>query len=174
MQLEYFANLAEIVGVVLIVASLIYVAKQLRQNTNAIRAQSRQALLTASQAELFVQMENPDMLVCLIRPEELSLEEHVKVSSWLYSIFRARHFAWLQYRNGVIDEAQWETERAVIRQFLSSQRVRDWWAKLGRGGFGDEFADFLDEQVKDQPADERTFRAVANWTKESVHSTIGE
>ncbi len=67
MTLEEYAFLAEIVGVVLVIASLIYVAMQLRQNTDAIRAQSRQSLLTASQAELYSETENPEIVVSIIK-----------------------------------------------------------------------------------------------------------
>lgn len=53
MALEQLAYLAQIVGTILVVASLVYVAKQLRQNTDAIHAQSRQAILNAPQREIF-------------------------------------------------------------------------------------------------------------------------
>ena len=70
MSLEYFANLAEVVGVILVIASLIYVAKQLRQNTNAIRAQSRQSVLAASQAELFVTIDYAQLRAPTSQPLE--------------------------------------------------------------------------------------------------------
>jgi len=48
MSLEQIAYLAQIIGVILVITSLVYVAQQLRQNTAAILAQSRQAMLDAS------------------------------------------------------------------------------------------------------------------------------
>lgn len=45
MTLEQLAYLAEVVGVILIVASLIYVGKQLKQNTEFLRSTKRQALV---------------------------------------------------------------------------------------------------------------------------------
>ncbi len=164
MTLEEYAFLAEIVGVVLVIASLIYVAMQLRQNTDAIRAQSRQSLLTASQAELYSETENPEIVVSIIKSGALTPEESIKVSSWLFASFRTRQFAWLQHRGGIIDDAQWQTEVAVIRFYFDSQRVRDWWAKLGRVAFGDEYADFIDSQISAHPATDSSFQTVANWT----------
>ncbi len=41
MTLEQYAYLAEIIGVILIIASLVYVAQQLRQNTDLLAAQAR-------------------------------------------------------------------------------------------------------------------------------------
>ena len=37
MTVEQFANFAEIIGVILVIASLVYVAQQLRQNTDMMR-----------------------------------------------------------------------------------------------------------------------------------------
>ena len=82
MNLDQIANLAEIIGVTLVIASLIYVAKQLRQNTNAIHAQTRQAVLVAAQSELFAVMENPDLVISIVKMDSLTPEEHVRLNSW--------------------------------------------------------------------------------------------
>jgi hypothetical protein len=164
MTLEEFAYLAEIVGVILVIASLVYVAKQLRQNTDALHVQSRQAVLTAAQTEIFAITENPDIIVLMSKPDALSPEEHVKVASWLFALFRARQFAWLQHRNGVIDDSQWETELSVIRFYFDSQRVQDWWNALGRAAFGNEYANFIDSLVRDQSPTETLVPAFSGWT----------
>jgi len=52
MSLLQLTQLADIVGVIAVIGSLVYVGVQLRQNTTALHAQSRQSVLTASQAEL--------------------------------------------------------------------------------------------------------------------------
>ena len=164
MSLDQIANLAEIIGVTLVIASLIYVAKQLRQNTDAINAQTRQAVLVAAQAELFAVMENPDLVISIIRTELLTPEEHIRLNSWLFAAFRAREFAWLQYKNGVIDETQWKTEIGVIQFIFDSQRLRDWWTTIGRVPYGTDFVDFVDSVIRGKPATETTWQAVTKWT----------
>jgi hypothetical protein len=47
MTLEQYAYLAEIIGVVLVIASLAYVALQLRQNTAAMRASNEMTWIFA-------------------------------------------------------------------------------------------------------------------------------
>ncbi len=163
MSLEYIANLAEVVGVILVIASLIYVAKQLRQNTNAIRAQSRQSVLTASQAELFMTIEQPSITVSIGNSDSLSEEEQVSVASYLFAIFRAREFAWLQHNNGVIDDTQWSTEFAVLLFFIDSQRVRDWWANVGQSAYGDEFVAFVKDLCEEHSPTNVSFKAMASW-----------
>ena len=163
MALEQYAYLSQIIGVILIVASLVYVARQLRQNTDAILAQSRQVVLSASQSELFALLDHPGIHISAIKPEILTAEEQMRLGAWLMGVMRARQFAWLQYRNRVIDESQWKTEEAVIRAILDTSRARDWWLKLGRVSFGDEFADFVDGVVAAGPPSEVVYQTWTNW-----------
>jgi len=81
MTLEQLAYLAEIVGVILVVASLAYVARQLRQNTDAILAQSRQSILAASHSELSMTIANPQMTVQLTLDSPLTPEENVRLGA---------------------------------------------------------------------------------------------
>ena len=163
MSLNYFANLAEVVGVVLVVASLIYVAKQLRQNTEAIRAQSRQSVLAASQSELFATISEPSITINIGSQDSLTAEDQVRVSSYVFAIFRAREFAWLQHNNGVVDDTQWSTELAVLLFFLDSDRVRVWWANVGRSAFGQEFAEFVDELCEEHKPTNTSFKGMTDW-----------
>ena len=170
MSLDFFANLAEVVGVALVVASLIYVAKQLRQNTDAIRAQSRQSVLAASQAELFTTISEPSITINIGNQEPLTEEDQVRVSSYVFAIFRAREFAWLQHNNGVVDDTQWNTELAVLLFFLDSDRIRDWWTNVGRSAFGNEFSEFVDGLCEEHNPTNSSFKGMANWV--SVESPI--
>jgi hypothetical protein len=44
MTLEQFAYIAEIIGVIFLIASLLYVGRQLHQNTEMMRAESRNSI----------------------------------------------------------------------------------------------------------------------------------
>ena len=62
MKLERLSAMAELVSSVAIVVTLVYLTMEVRQNTEAQHAQSRQSILSSSQAELFVIMDHPDVL----------------------------------------------------------------------------------------------------------------
>ena len=128
MERSKLADLSEIVSSIAIVVTLVYLTVEIRQNTNALYAESRQSVLTAAQTELFVLVENPNLIVSVAKDDPLTEEEQVALGAWLAAAMRAREFSWLQYRDGVIDEAQWETEVIIIRWLLDSERTRDWWA----------------------------------------------
>jgi hypothetical protein len=170
MSLQEFSYLADILGVVAVIASLIYVARQVRQNTAAIYAQSRQAVLTASQTEIFAEMDNPDVVTSILKSGPLTPEEQIRLNSWLFALMRAREFSWLQHGNGAIDDVQWQTEVGLIKFIFDSQRTRDWWNAIGRGPFGKGFAGFIDGVLDGQPATETSWHRVACWVPE-VHSS---
>jgi len=53
-------NLAEIVGAIAIVISLIYVGQELRDNTSAVKANSLQSIANSSSASMLAVVENGD------------------------------------------------------------------------------------------------------------------
>jgi uncharacterized MnhB-related membrane protein len=161
---QLLGNLGEFVGAIVILATLIYLAMQVRQNTNALHAQSGQAVLSSAQAGLFAMMENPDVHLSIVKTDSLTPKEHVKLHFWLASFMRLREFAWLQYQNGIIDDVQWSTELVIIRSVLSSHRLRDWWDSVGRNIYGARFAEFVDDALRDQPITNEVFERMTNWT----------
>ena len=58
---QLLGGLGEFIGAIVIVITLIYLALQVRQNTNALHAQSRQTVLSSAQTGLFAMMDNPDI-----------------------------------------------------------------------------------------------------------------
>ncbi len=106
MDRSKLADLSEILSSIAIVVTLVYLAIEIRQNTNALYAQSRQSVLTAAQTELFVTVEHPELLLDVVQEEPLTPAEQVKIGAWLAAAMRAREFSWLQYRDGIIDAAQ--------------------------------------------------------------------
>jgi hypothetical protein len=75
-MLENLSYVADIVGVVLVVASLIYVAGQLHQNTEMLRSNARQAALDAELDNLNSLIEHP---VNLRNLDEVELTESEKL-----------------------------------------------------------------------------------------------
>jgi len=114
-SLESLANLADVFGVVLIVASLIYVARQVRQNTELLRSNSRQALLANDHSAVQISMENVDLLEKLTRPEKLSFQDQWRFSCIWIMDMRNREHEYFQYKAGVLDEETWKSYREVQR-----------------------------------------------------------
>ena len=146
MTLEQMAYLAEIVGVILIVASLIYVGRQLRQNTEMMRAESRNMIQHGHQQEILALMDYPDVWRAF-SGEELD-DESVRLNQWLIAALRSREHEWFQYQSGALDKLAWDAFSKAIPLILSSERAQVWWI-AARPIFDDGFAAKVDELLGD-------------------------
>jgi hypothetical protein len=169
---QLLGNLGEFIGAIVIVATLIYLAMQVRQNTNALHAQSRQAIVSAAQTEIHKLMENPDILKAFAEAGSLTSEEQAKIGCWLGAAMRVREFSWLQYQNGVIDEAQWSTERGIIQGIFQAHVPRAWWESLGRQVFGAEFVSFVDDLLRDQPISNEIAKMQVAWMNHRTERAV--
>jgi hypothetical protein len=155
MKLEKLSSLIEALSSVAVVITLIVLIVEIRQNTEALNAQSRQSVLTSAQTQLLLIANQPNIVTSISKPGALTADENAALDAWLTASMRGREYAWLQYRNGLIDEDQWKTEKAVTGIVVSAPRTRLWWTKLGRTYVSDEFARFVDDLVKNLPVSDK-------------------
>ena len=126
-MLEQIAYAAQIVGVIAVVATLIYLAIQVRQGTALLRSESRQAQLANDQTGVYKFVEHPDLGRIFSQTETPSFEDKTKLIFWMIGQMRAREFEWLQYKSGAMDKEAWESYRGVIFFVLGTERTRDLW-----------------------------------------------
>lgn len=149
-----------------VVAGIAFLAYEIRQNTKASHAQTREAILVATQAELQAVRDDPNLVKCIIKEEPLTADEQIKLFTWLVSALRVREFSWLQRKDGIIDEAQWKSELAVTLAILQAPRVRKWWRDLGHMTVSDEFGGFIDEKIRAVPESNGIYDAQTRWANE--------
>ena len=104
MTIEQFAYLAEIVGVIVIVVTLIYLSMQVRQGAQLLRSESRQAQVSNDQNGVYKFVEHPELGNLFSQTETPSFAEKTKLLFWIIGQMRAREHEWLQYRSGALDE----------------------------------------------------------------------
>jgi hypothetical protein len=158
-MIAIFANIGVIAGIA-------FLGYELQQNTEALNAQSRQSVMESSQTELFLQINNPELVLDLIKDGPLTREENVKLNAWLGAVMRVREFSWLQYRQGILDDDQWNTEYAVMEFIMTNPRIRLWWQRTGRLTVSPAFVEFVDENFTDSPTTNQLFEDVAEWSSE--------
>lgn len=157
------SSVAELVSSIAILVTLIILVVEIRQNTEAQNAQSRQAVLQSSQTELLYSVSNPELTLSIVKPGALTPEENTRLGDYLTAIMRAREYSWLQFNNGIIDDEQWATEQVVIESVLSSTRTRKWWNVIGKEQVGADFAAFVDDRLRGKPVDDEFWFKAINW-----------
>ena len=150
MTLEQAALVAQIVGVVVVAATLIYLAMQVHQGAQQMRSEGRQAQLTYDQTGVYKFVDFPELGRIFSQTETPSFEEKTKLFFWMIGQMRAREYEWLQYRNGAITKESWETYCGVIYFVLGTERGRALW-EVCSDYFNPEFVEMVSGMMKDVP-----------------------
>ena len=150
MTLEQGAYLAEIIGVIVVVVTLIYLSVQVRQGTELLRSESRQAQVTNDQDGVYKFVEHPELGRLFFQVETPSITEKTKLNFWLIGQMRAREHEWLQYRSGALDEDTWLSYRDVIYFLLGTKRARELW-KLCSPFFNRDYVEMVGIMMEGVP-----------------------
>lgn len=150
MTLEQVALIAQIIGVVVVAATLIYLTIQVRQGAQQMRSESRQAQLANDQTGVYKFVEFPELGRIASQPETPTFDEKTQLFFWMIGQLRAREFEYLQYKSGAMTKDAWETYRGVIFFVLGTPRTRALWP-LCRAYFNKDFVDMVDDMTRDAP-----------------------
>jgi len=131
-SLADLANLAEIVGAIAIIISLVYVGQELRANTAAVKAASLQSITNSSSASMLAVVESRDFADIRLQGDHdpTQLSEADKLRYVLYERQMWLHFqnVWTQWKLGVIDDGVWAGYQKVICDELVGTDARlNWW-----------------------------------------------
>ena len=141
-KLQEYALIAEIIGGIAIVCSLIFVGVQIRQNSEVSEINAYQELIAqitlmnslrvqdAEFAELFWRFDHGE------QPQNDS--ERARLEAFLYMVFRHGDLAYRQYDKGLIDRDGLVSVLAPMRSFLNTEMGTQTWAILSpslRPGF---------------------------------------
>ena len=124
MTLNDLANIGQVIGAIAVVISLIYVALQIRQNTNAVRSATAQTVhehfanwyhLIAADAEL------SRIAASGLRDyASLSEQERVRFIAAFMSFLSYSQNAFLKWRQGLLAPALWTGWEQVILNLLGA------------------------------------------------------
>jgi hypothetical protein len=154
MSLEEFNYIAEIVASIAVIASLIYLALEVRQNTIAVRLSTLHDvketisginLLTAQQGDL------AEILVEGLHDlDKLSGAPKARFYTWAHNLFLGYENLYLQYLGRALDPRHWSGMAQHMTDVSSVPGVQAWWADRGQW-FTGEFRNYWDNEVSPAP-----------------------
>ncbi len=153
MSLDQLANIAEVVGNLVVVVTLIYVAVQVRQGSATLRSDSRQSQVNTDQNGVYLFVEHPELANYFSQDETPTFEQKTKLIFWIIAQMRAREHEWLQYKSGALDEETWKSYRDVIYFLLGTPRSRALWRVCSQY-FNSDFVGMVDGMMANAPADD--------------------
>lgn len=161
MSLQDLGNLGEFVGALGVVISLVYLARQMNQNTQSIRAASFNSMVENSIRLLEHAFRDQEFATFLARaeadPASLSVAERLRWDSYMTAVYR--HFGNLQYshRVGTLDHQMWSAYLATLKDHL---RTPSWveWFQENRHVFSLALGRQVDEALQELEAEKSARR----------------
>jgi hypothetical protein len=124
-----------------VLAGIVFLGLEIRQNSEALLAGSRQDLLDADLGVLDNLMDYPQ-LYYPSNTGNLTGEDVARRDVYFVSILRIREFAWQQYENGLLDEQTFTSYLAPLGFVFDSEEGREF--LLSREFAGDpEFQEYV-------------------------------
>lgn len=166
MTLEEIFYASQSIAAVAVIASILYLAQQVRQAERVQRGIMQQgradrisiaSLMTADPAlaRIFQKAQGGD--------PELTREEFTQWMFMCRAMFISGEDSFLQHRAGLLSTEAFSSYVAGVHSYMASPGMRVGW-KFSAGQFGKEFREFVDAIVKEIPAS-RNADAFAEWQK---------
>ena len=148
MKLKQWALIAEIVGGVAIVLSLVFVGYEVRQS-NETRVQTATQTIVSEHIGTIRLLAQENELACIYAVgvqdyEGMSARQRVRFSAWILSYLYNVEQMYLILLQGEIDENIWAGFDTTVREIMSLRGTRQWYA-VRRGWFSGPFQAYLDE-----------------------------
>ena len=161
MNWDAIGAIAELLGAVGVIASLVYLATQIRhsqeqmvENTRAMRAGTYQQFEQSLKATMMSQLTTPDLHRIVVRGlmkhEQLNEEEMDRLRGVFYVTVRDMDNAHYQYRLGMFDEDRWQLSLGELRMFLQSPAFVELW-NAKEYVLSTEFVALVEEILGEEP-----------------------
>ena len=159
MNWEAVGAIAELIGAMGVILSLVYLARQIRQstdqvslNTTATRATAFQQLLDHHSLFNLKLLEDSALLDALVRSDTsesaLNQIDRLRLSIFLTSLFRSQYNGYCLYAQGLITPDQWKTVTASLVRLRSRRIVHEVWQQR-RKDYPDDFRAVVDVFLND-------------------------
>ena len=151
MEHEAFAqllgNYGEFVGAIAVVVTLVYLAVQIRQNTESLRISSELALSHQTSDFAARMWAHPEMLriwdLAITDPSSLSSDD-IRQYRWMCAdLFLTYESQYQLYKRGLVAEDTWKGKADMMCGLLKSPAVSEWWS-LEMAPFSKDFVKYIE------------------------------
>jgi hypothetical protein len=151
MNWEALGAVAELVGALGVIATLGYLAVQIRQNTAVVRTSSFQDLIAATSNFNTAIVQNAEVAEIYRRGIEgladLSETEKVRFHGLMSELFNVAQVSYQLQKRGLIDDQLSNGYLTSFSNLLREPGVREWWLSA-RIWWHEDFQTFIDEKLR--------------------------
>lgn len=145
MSLEQLSSIGELVGGIGVLATLLFLVFEIRNNSRILKANAKTAGMEsfASYNELIATDPYlPPLIGKVLRKGfgSLDTDEHFRVTAAIRALVQRMEAQYFQYTEGLVDPVFWSQRRIWLKGFLSNPGFIEWWELESRSAqVTDEF-----------------------------------
>jgi hypothetical protein len=148
MALADIANVAEIIGVILVVVTLIFLTLQIQQNTRALKATTTQNVMNGETAMMSVLVEHADVWDKIQSGAPLTPGAETRRAIVLFNLYMIEtESRYHQYNIGYLDAEPWNGRLRTLPGVVCLPTFKTWRQSLGSQSHTAEFLQLLDGLV---------------------------
>jgi len=150
--IQDLGSIGELVAAIATVATLVYLAVQIRQNTKSVRSAAFQSAQRDLGDKLDSLAQDPELLRVFFDGnrdfESFSREDRRRYATFMVGMFRRYETLLYHTRLGNIEQGQWEGPLSELHNIFRHPGARAWWVGA-KGSFNRELRNFIDREVLD-------------------------
>jgi hypothetical protein len=154
MNWDAIGAVANLVAALAVVVSLLYLAMQVKSNTESARTSTYQAVVSEFGALNRAMAATPDLSMLFVRAMEdfdsLCAEDKARSSQLFFVCFHNFENMYYQYRKGYLEADVWLGWQRLILSYHARPGFQVWWS-LRADVFSKSFVEFLRTETLDIP-----------------------
>ena len=151
MNWEAIGAVGEVLGALGVIATLGYLAVQIRQNTRSVRSAAYQAAVASSVAVAAMFASSETMSEAFSKGfrefEDLKGPERYRFGAYAYALFRSYENIFYQHAQGAIESDLWVGFHNMLQRDINETGFAAWWDRQ-RNVFSPEFQRYVDRLRK--------------------------
>jgi hypothetical protein len=152
MTLNELGNIGEIVSSIGVIVSLVYVAVQIRKNTETERTSTYQSVVSDFGSLNQTMSNNAELSYLYVKAMEnfvdLKSDEKARVSQLFFVTFHYFENMYYQYRKGYLEEDVWRGWKRLMLTYYARPGFQTWWS-VRRVVYSESFGGFLEASELD-------------------------
>ena len=151
MELGQFANIAEIIGVLLVLVTLVFLTLQIRQNTKALRSTTIQAVLDSEMEFGKILIDYAGTWNKVLNAEPLADGEELRRAIILFNLFMINSESrYQQHETGFLEPQSWAARLQTLPKILALPIFKEWRASIGGRSHAEDFLELLDKLASEE------------------------
>lgn len=146
MTLNELGNIGEFISSIGVVISLIYLALQIRKNTETERMSTYQSVVSDFGSLNRTMSTSPELSSLYIKAMDdfgaLDSDEKARISQLFFATFHYFENMYYQHKKGYLEEDVWRGWKRLMLTYYAEPGFKTWWS-IRRDVFSESFGEFL-------------------------------